>query len=131
MFKKFIFAAITLCLIACSDSPSEQQVLEQIKQSVNVSEVLEVANIDKLNGWMDKQHYVAQVSYEIIFIRDPKDAAHQLSKANKDNPFAGIFGEMALKMEYGNFKAGDTQQFTKDFRFRKTEQGWRLIEAQQ
>ncbi|WP_163932621.1 hypothetical protein [Paraferrimonas sp. SM1919] len=114
---------LALLLLGCSGKPSDSEVFEQITASITTPNVYKVVDIERLNGWMEDQQYVVEVNYTIMFTNDIENAAKHMAK---QSGFLGGLGAMALKMQFGDFKKGDTRSITHAFHFRQTENGWRL-----
>lgn len=120
---------LSLLLIACSNKPGEDEILNAVIESKSQPELIKVVSANKINGWMDGEFYVAEVEYVLEFQLGISEVTSQLKEEVRTNLFDSLvtgFSSLALKMEYGDFERGD--QFTKKetFQFRETEQGWML-----
>ncbi|MDP5142993.1 hypothetical protein ORJ00_09580 [Rheinheimera baltica] len=127
-------AAIVLAisLTACSDTPSESK-LEQLLQQQFDSQydaLINIEHLKKINGWQESEYqYVAEVSYTIKFQTSFK-AYMDEQTAKPGNPLEkmakGISAGM-LKLQYGDFKAGDEYQVKQQtLSLRNAENGWLL-----
>jgi len=122
---KLSILAICMALLAgCSGTPSESDMTEQLEQSLNKTfgvEFVEVNNLEKINGREDGEKYIADVAYDLQFIKSSKE----VGKASGVWFGAGV---MAVEMMLGKFKAGDTKHIdSQSLTFAQSENGWVLI----
>ncbi|MDX1391669.1 MAG: hypothetical protein R3241_04780 [Rheinheimera sp.] len=123
-----------IALTACSDVPGEAKIEQLLQQQVNAkyADLLEIDNVKKLNGWSENdQHYTVEVAYTIVFTKSFK-AYMDEQTAKPGNPLEKMATGMAagvLKLQYGDFKAGDEYPVTQQtLSLRKTENGWALAD---
>jgi hypothetical protein len=119
---------------ACSDTPSASKLEQLLQQQVDTlyNELIDIEDVNKLNGWQDnEQHYAAEVSYTIEFKKSFKSYMDEQT-AKPGNPLEKMASGMAagvLKLQYGDFKAGDEYKVSKEIlTLRMTEKGWVLAE---
>jgi hypothetical protein len=123
-----------LVITACSDVPGEARLEHILQQQFDAKYdgLIAVDNVTKQNGWADsEQHYAAEVSYTIVFKKSFK--AYMDEQTDKPgNPLEKMATGMAagmLKLQYGDFKAGDQYQVKQQtLTLRMTENGWTLVE---
>ncbi|MBO1927492.1 membrane lipoprotein lipid attachment site-containing protein [Thiomicrorhabdus sp. 6S2-11] len=135
--KKIFLVSIMLLLTACSGSPSEGDIEDQVTEKLlgdGGDEYFEIDNFEKTNGFdKDDRTYIADVKYDVVFKKSLKEIAKEMEKEakNSGSPFGAAgagFGVMALSMEYGNFKEGHTVTKEEKIKLIKTENGWRISE---
>ncbi len=126
---------LALLLTACSQNPDTgeaRKVLEAELENAHLAELLEIAAVEKHNGYEDGNGlYTIEVSYELEARESLSDYANQV-KADESlsgmDRFAMIMALSALRVEYGNFQAGDTFEEKRVLTFRETEKGWKVVE---
>ncbi|MEW5681415.1 MAG: hypothetical protein AB1780_03470 [Pseudomonadota bacterium] len=121
-------------LAACSDTPGAgtlEQLLQQQFEQQHPG-LVEIEHLEKLNGWADSDtRYTAEVSYQISFNKSFK--AYMDEQTQKPgNPLEKMASGMAvgmLKLQYGDFNAGDVYQVKQQsLQLRQTEKGWVLAD---
>ncbi|MCG8437732.1 MAG: hypothetical protein MI751_06585 [Pseudomonadales bacterium] len=126
---------LALLLTACSQNPDTgeaRKVLEAELENAHLAELLEIAAVEKHNGYEDGNGlYTIEVSYELEARESLSDYANQV-KADESlsgmDRFAMIMALSALRVEYGNFQKGDTFEEQRVLTFRETEKGWKVVE---
>lgn len=126
---------LALLLTACSQNPDTgeaRKVLEAELENAHLAELLEIASLEKHNGYEDGNGlYTIEVSYELEARESLSDYANQV-KADESlsgmDRFAMIMALSALRVEYGNFQKGDTFEEQRVLTFRETEKGWKVVE---
>jgi hypothetical protein len=128
------FTLFALTLAACSDVPGEAKIEQLLQQQVNnkYANLIEIDDVKKLNGWADsEQQYTVEVAYNIVFSKSFK-AYMDEQTAKPGNPLEKMATGMSagmLKLQYGDFKAGDEYQVKQQtLTLRKTENGWALAD---
>ncbi|MDP5137153.1 hypothetical protein ORJ04_14460 [Rheinheimera baltica] len=123
---------ITAGLLACTDTPSQSKLEQLLQQQFDQQHdgLITVDKLKKLNGWSERdKHYSVEVSYNIAFNTSFKAYVDQQT-AKPGNPLEkmakGISAGM-LKLQYGDFKAGDEYQVTQQtLSLLNAENGWLL-----
>lgn len=131
--KKISLFIICLSLAACSGKPSDRQI-EQLVTDAMLSdggaETYTVSDFEKTNGLAkNEQLYIADVRYQLNFKKSFDELSDQVINAPGDSPFETVgagFKLMTMRMQYGDFKAGDSIVKEDRIQLIKTEQGWRL-----
>ena len=120
-------------LAACSGKPSVSEIRDQVAsrlQAEGRDRLFEIRNFRKRNGFRKDDHtYIADVEYELVFRKSLADLQDELEKDAQDSPFRALSSSveiMALKLKYGNFRAGDHLARKDKLTLIKTEQGWRI-----
>lgn len=121
-------------LQACSDNPTSGKLEQALQQQFDhqYDGLIEVSKLKKLNGWSDNdKHYTAEVSYTIEFKQSFK-AYIDAQTAKPGNPLEKIASGMSaglLKLQYGDFNAGDEYQVKQQtLALRMTDNGWAITE---
>lgn len=146
--KRHLLTILLLLLLAgCSGKPGDSELRNQVIPLLvteDIKNYVEVKNLHKTNGYeTDKNTYTVDIAYDLVFkisfaemVQESQKAMQQTSNLTGNqsvdqflggmSSFFNGMGLLALKEEYGEFKAGDT--FSKQDRviFIKTENGWRL-----
>lgn len=133
--KNFLFLLPLLLLAGCSDIPAEAEVAELVRARVlgeGENDYLSIEDFEKLNGYeKDDNRYVVQVRYQLVFHKSLEEIAAELEARSGDSVLdqmsAGL-GVMALRIKYGDFKAGDRFPVSEDLTLIRTEKGWRILE---
>ena len=131
--KKISLFIICLSLAACSGKPSDRQI-EQLVTDAMLSdggaETYTVSDFEKTNGLAkNEQLYIADVRYQLNFKKSFDELSDQVINTPGDSPFETVgagFKLMTMRMQYGDFKAGDSIVKEDRIQLIKTEQGWRL-----
>ncbi|GAB58072.1 hypothetical protein [Rheinheimera nanhaiensis] len=131
---KLALLALFPLLAACSDTPGERKLEQLLQQQFEQQHpgLVEIEQLEKLNGWTDSDtRYTAEVSYQISFNKSFK--AYMDEQTQKPgNPLEKMASGMAvglLKLQYGDFNAGDVYQVKQqNLQLRQTEKGWALAD---
>ena len=124
---------VVLGLSACSGKPSSRiisKALELQLEDQGLDQLFDIRNVTKTNGYVDgEDRYVADVEYDLVFKQSYQELADQLEE-NDDGELlstigAGI-GLIAIRLQYGEFNAGDTEHQVSRLNLINTEQGWRI-----
>jgi len=133
MKKLFTVLLIALLLTACSKKPTVlemQQQFEATLQQDGRDQLFSVENFQKTNGFQKSDNiYVADVKYDLVFKKDFGQVLEEMKEQARDNPvqvFSDGMSSMALRLQYGDFKAGLRISQEEKLTFIKTEQGWRI-----
>lgn len=129
-----IFTAILLAVVltACSDTPGDSKLKNLLQQQYDTryEGLIEINGLEKLNGWSDNEsHYSADVAYTIVFKKSFKAFMDEQTE-QPGNPLEKMVTGMSagmLKLQYGDFKAGDKYQVKQQtLTLRKADNGWML-----
>ena len=134
ILKLLTVLLVATVLLACSDTPSNsklQQVMQQ-QYDQQYQGLISVEQLQKLNGWADGESaYSAEVSYTISFKKSFKSYMDEQT-AKPGNPLEKMAKGMSaglLKLQYGDFNAGDEYQVKQQrITLRMTENGWALAD---
>lgn len=129
-----LFACLFL-LSGCSGSPSagdvEDQVVDKLARD-GMEELFSVENFEKSDGLeKDDNTYVAYVEYDLVANMSLDEYVQAVKEKSEGSPLSGMragLGVMALKMQYGNFKSGQSIHKEEEITLFKTEKGWRISE---
>jgi hypothetical protein len=130
----FVTIFFALLLTACTGKPSDSEIEEQVLASlVNVvsRDFLAVHSLKKLNGFeKDSSTYIAVVKFEAEFKKSFQEVSDALTSlpANPIEAMQLALGVKVLKMQYGNFAAGQKMEITREFTFINTDNGWVLAD---
>ena len=134
MLKSLIVLLLAASLVACSDTPGERKLQQLLQQQFEqqYQGLIEVEQLKKLNGWADgDSRYSAEVIYTITFAKSFKMYMDEQT-ARPGNPLEKMANGMSaglLKLQYGNFNAGDQYQVKQQqLNLRMTENGWALAD---
>jgi hypothetical protein len=132
--KRFAVLLVAVLLSACSMKPSDEMIAQQVTAQLmqrHSSAIFEVVNFHKVNGISrDKNHYEAEVEYDLRFLVDLKDAGERLQQQS-GSIFAAGMEATALGLAYGNFKKGDTLHKQEWVKFIRSEKGWLIDTARE
>ena len=133
VIRPLVMLAMVSGLVACSGAPGESQLEHLLQQQFDqkYQDLIDVNDLTKHNGWADsEQYYTAEVTYNIEFKQSFKAYLDQQT-AKPGNPLEKVATGMSaglLKLQYGDFNAGDTYQVKQQtLNLRKTENGWALV----
>lgn len=134
MLRLWAAALLVLTVTACSDKPGDSKLEQLIQQQFDAQydELVDISDVKKLNGWSDNDsHYAAEVSYNVEFKQSFKEYMDKQT-AKPGNPLEKMASGMAagmLKLQYGDFKAGEQYQVKQQtLTLRKTDNGWVLAD---
>lgn len=131
MIKRLSVLGLILVLTACSSSPSDRLIEESVMHEKTISGLVRVTSVEKVNGWEDKEFYIADVRYDLEFLTDYQSFMDSLKEETGQSVVSHLFGGLgilALSMKYGQFDKGETVSERAEFRFRDTENGWQLTD---
>ncbi|MEJ2033266.1 MAG: hypothetical protein P8Y63_09555 [Deltaproteobacteria bacterium] len=124
---------VLLFLAGCSGSPGEGTIEKQVAQELHNSDrsdIYRINNFEKLSGHYKKDStYIADVEYDLVFKKSYEQAAEEAKEGSKDNPLNALGSGMdlfTLKLQYGDFKAGEVLHREERVTLVKTDQGWML-----
>jgi len=134
-FSRLLLPFFLTLLVACTFRPSTAEIREQVEQRLQAQgfgDLFALENFEKVNGYAPRDNvYVAEVEYDLVFRRGLRELEAELKQHAGDAPMAAFMnamGLLALKMQYGNFKAGDRVHRKEAIRLIRTEKGWRILE---
>jgi hypothetical protein len=133
LMKNVLLLAALITLAACSGKPSVSEIREQVASQMQADgrdRLFEIRNFRKRNGFRkDERTYIADVEYELVFRKSLADLQAELEKEAQDSPFRALSSSVeivAMKLKFGNFKAGDHITRQAKLTLIRTEQGWRI-----
>jgi len=133
MKKLFTVLLLALLLTACSKKPTVDEMQQQVEvtlQEDGRDQFFSVENFQKTNGFQQSDNiYVADVKYDLVFKKDFDELIAEMKRQASDNPSLVLtngMSSMALRLQYGDFKAGQRVTKEEKITFIKTEQGWRI-----
>lgn len=131
--KKISLFVLCLFLIACSGKPSDRQIEQLVADrmlSDGGAETYTISDFEKTNGLLkNEQLYIADIRYQLTFKTSFEELSEQVINTPSESPFETVgagFKLMTMRMQYGDFKAGDAVTVEDRVQLIKTEQGWRL-----
>ena len=129
-----VLIVLSLVISACSDVPGERKITQLLQQQADETyeNLMTIDDVSKLNGWTDNEHqYTVEITYSVNFNKSFKDYVDEQTD-KPGNPLEKVATGIAagvLKLQYGDFKAGDQYKVKQQaLVLRKTEQGWALAE---
>lgn len=133
MNKLITVLLLALLLTACSKKPSQLEMQRQVEttlQDQGLDQLFTVEHFQKTNGFQKSDNvYIADVKYDLVFRKDFDEVLAELKQQASDNPVLVLtdgMSSMALRLQYGNFKAGQRITREEKITFINTEQGWRI-----
>lgn len=134
MLRLLVVALIAFTVAACSDKPGNAGLEQLLQQQFDAKYdgLIDISEVKKLNGWSDSDSlYTAEVSYNVEFKQSFKEYMDKQT-AKPGNPLEKMASGMAagmLKLQYGDFKAGEQYQVKQQtLTLRKTDNGWVLAD---
>ncbi|WP_269617578.1 hypothetical protein [Zhongshania sp. BJYM1] len=131
--KKISLFMACLFLAACSGKPSDRQIEQLVSEALlsdGGAETYSVSDFEKTNGLAkNEQFYIADVRYQLTFKKSFDELSDQVINTPSESPFETVgagFKLMTMRMQYGDFKKGDSIVKEDRVQLIKTEQGWRL-----
>ena len=124
--KSFLLGCMIVLLSACSGTPSESSMAEQIESGMNQAvgfEFVEVKNLKKINGIQESDSsYLAQLEFDLYFPKSIEQVVAPLG-GRMQREMAGF--KLGATVG-GAFAADDTRHRAVNYRFAKSENGWVL-----
>jgi hypothetical protein len=131
--KKISLVLISLAIVACSAKPSDRQIEQLVSETIlsdGGNETYELSNFEKTNGLAKNERlYIADIRYQLTFKKGFVELSDQVINEPGDSPFETVgagFKLMTMRMQFGDFKAGDSIIKEDRVQLAKTEQGWLL-----
>jgi hypothetical protein len=131
--KKISLVLLSLTLVACSGKPSDRQIEQLVSEFIlsdGGAETYELSNFEKTNGLAEnEQIYISDIRYQLTFKKSFGELSDQVINEPDNSPFETVsagFKLMTMRMQFGDFKAGDSIIKEDRVQLIKTEQGWRL-----
>ncbi|MFP1682494.1 hypothetical protein ACLD0W_08265 [Alloalcanivorax sp. C16-1] len=128
-----LLALLTL-LAACSDTPDNGTVREALNQELrtaHLDELLEVTEVEIVNAY--PQENEDQYTLDVLYTLEARQGLSDYSKAVKQDDsrnavdrFAMVMALSAVRIEFGNFEAGDTFRQERRLDLQRGENGWRI-----
>ena len=135
VLPRLLLPLFVLLLAACTFKPTVGEIRELVEarlQKQGYGDLFSVENVKKVNGYKLRDNiYVAEVEYDLVFRKSLHELEAELQQDSGDAPvstFMNAMGLFTLKMQYGNFKAGDRVHKKESIRLIRTEKGWRILE---
>jgi hypothetical protein len=131
-----LFAVLAvLVIVGCSSGPDMDDVEKQVVASMFKDDferaVFEVKDFKKVDGFVEADGIRGiEVSFDIVFkvgVNEMFDEAERMRRRGDMNSWGLAKAATVLQASHGMAKKGDRIPVVQTFRFRETENGWRLI----
>ncbi|TMW10688.1 hypothetical protein FGS76_18190 [Alloalcanivorax gelatiniphagus] len=128
-----LLALMTL-LAACSQSPDGDVVRDALNrelQDAHLNELLEVTEVEVVKTYPqeDENQYTLDVLYTLEARQGLSEYTRTIKQDEERNAmdrFAMIMALAAVRVEFGNFEAGDTFRQERRLDLQRGEDGWRI-----
>lgn len=128
-----VVAVLLAVLSACTGKPGSGEIEALVLHNYYKNggeELYGIENFEKTNGFeKSKNTYIADVKYILVFKKGIRDMAKQLKQESKHDMVGALdagLGVVALRLKYGDFKAGFRVHKQEKLTLINTEKGWRL-----
>lgn len=128
-----LLALLTL-LAACSDTPDTGTVREALNQELraaHLDELLQVTEVEIVNAY--PQENDDQYTLDVLYTLEARQGLSEYGKAVKEDEdrnamdrFAMVMALSAVRIEFGNFEAGETFRQERRLDLQRGEDGWRI-----
>ncbi|MHB1230368.1 MAG: hypothetical protein ACYCY3_08705 [Halothiobacillus sp.] len=121
---------LLLSLAGClfNQGPDKEAIRQILQDKLDPSgKVIVVQAINTLNAAEQNQRWTVDVTATLLFKQGADEVANTLQNANSVANFLGTAGQIGLMLQFGNFKAGQTQAYSTRLTLLKGSSGWMPI----
>ncbi|MBD3816764.1 MAG: hypothetical protein IE913_10020 [Halothiobacillus sp.] len=126
-----LFLLVLLSLAGClfNNGPDKDSVRQILQDQLDPSgKVIVVERIDSLNSAEQDQKWTVDVAATLLFKQSAEQVAKSLQSADSASSLLGTVGQIGLMLQFGNFKAGQTQTYHSRLQLLKGSSGWMPVE---
>jgi len=126
-----LFLLVLLSLGGClfNNGPDKDSVRQILQDQLDPSgKVIVVERIDSLNAAEQDQKWTVDVAATLAFKQSAEQVAKSLQSADSASSLLGTVGQIGLMLQFGNFKAGQTQTYRTRLQLLKGSSGWMPVE---
>ncbi|OZB83706.1 MAG: hypothetical protein B7X28_01710 [Halothiobacillus sp. 13-55-253] len=125
----FLLALLSLAGCLFNNGPDKDSVRQILQDQLDPSgKVIVVERIDSLNSAEQDQKWAVDVAATLVFKQSAEQVAKSLQSADSANSLLGTVGQIGLMLQFGNFKAGQTQTYHSRLQLLKGSSGWMPVE---
>jgi len=124
---------LTALLAACGDTPDDDVIREALNQELkqaHLDELFQVTDVDTAARYPeDDDHIALDVRYTMEAQRDLSEYSKAVKRDQERDAmdrFAMVMALAAVRVEFGNFEAGDAFEQDRRLMLERTEAGWRV-----
>jgi hypothetical protein len=112
-----------------NNGPDKDSVRQILQDQLDPSgKVIVVEHIDSLNSAEHDQKWTVDTAATLIFKQSAEQVAKSLQSADSASSLLGTVGQIGLMLQFGNFKAGQTQTYHARLQLLKGSSGWMPVE---
>lgn len=126
-----LFLLVFLSLGGClfNNGPDKDSVRQILQDQLDPSgKVIVVEHIDSLNAAEQDQKWTVDTAATLVFKQSAEQVAKSLQSADSASSLLGTVGQIGLMLQFGNFKAGQTQTYHARLQLLKGSSGWMPVE---
>jgi len=125
----FLLALLSLAGCLFNNGPDKDSVRQILQDQLDPSgKVIVVERIDSLNSAEQDQKWAVDVAATLVFKQSAEQVAKSLQSADSASSLLGTVGQIGLMLQFGNFKAGQTQTYHSRLQLLKGSSGWMPVE---
>lgn len=126
VFLSAVFMSLGGCLF--NHGPDKDSVRQILQDQLDPSgKVIVVERIDSLNSAEQNHQWTVDVAATLVFKQSAEQVAKSLQNADSASSLLGTVGQIGLMLQFGNFKAGQTQTYRTRLQLLKGSSGWMPI----
>lgn len=122
---------LLLSLAGClfNNGPDKDSVRQILQDQLDPSgKVIVVERIDSLNAAEQNKQWTVDVAATLAFKQSAEQVAKSLQSADSASSLLGAVGQLGLMLQFGDFKAGQTQTYRTRLHLLKGSSGWMPVE---
>ena len=126
-----LFLLVFLSLGGClfNNGPDKDSVRQILQDQLDPSgKVIVVEHIDSINAAEQDQKWTVDTAATLVFKQSAEQVAKSLQSADSASSLLGTVGQIGLMLQFGNFKAGQTQTYHARLQLLKGSSGWMPVE---
>lgn len=131
LFSLVLLSVVFMSLGGClfNNGPDKDSVRQILQDQLDPSgKVIVVERIDSLNSAEHDQKWTVDTAATLIFKQSAEQVAKSLQSADSASSLLGTVGQIGLMLQFGNFKAGQTQTYHARLQLLKGSSGWMPVE---
>ena len=131
LFSLVLLSVVFMSLGGClfNNGPDKDSVRQILQDQLDPSgKVIVVEHIDSLNSAEHDQKWTVDTAATLIFKQSAEQVAKSLQSADSASSLLGTVGQIGLMLQFGNFKAGQTQTYHTRLQLLKGSTGWQPVE---
>lgn len=120
-----LLMALTLTGCLFNHGPDQDSVRQILQDQIDpTGKIIVVQSIDHMNAAEHDKQWAVDVSATLVFKKSAEQLAQSLQAPGSGAGLLGTMGQIGLVLQFGNFKAGQTQAYQTRLALWRGANGW-------